>query len=72
MADPRTPHSSIQWLIKTETDRQIGPYSTEAILKLISEGALSGGEHIKRYPDGKWTPISKQADFYDRLLDALE
>jgi len=72
MADPRSSHSSIQWLIKTETDRQIGPYSTEAILKLISEGALSGGEQIKRYPDGKWTPISRQPDFYDRLLDALE
>ena len=72
MPDPRGPHSSIQWLIKTETDRQLGPYSTEAVLKLISEGALSGGEQIKRYPDGKWTAISRQPDFYDKLLDALE
>ena len=72
MADVRGPHSSIQWLIKTESDRQLGPYSTEAVLKLISQGALSGGEQIKRYPDGKWAAISRQPDFYDKLLDALE
>ncbi len=72
MPDSRKSHTSIQWLIKTESDRQLGPYSTEAVLKLISEGALSGGEQIKRYPDGKWTAISRQPDFYDKLLDALE
>jgi tetratricopeptide (TPR) repeat protein len=72
MPDSQKPHSAIQWLIKTESDRQLGPYSTEAVLKLISEGALSGGEQIKRYPDGKWTAISRQPDFYDKLLDALE
>jgi tetratricopeptide (TPR) repeat protein len=72
MQDNRGSRPNIQWLIRTESEKQIGPYSTEAILKLISEGALTGGEKIKRYPDGKWTAISRQTDFYDKLLEALE
>ncbi|MEZ0391327.1 MAG: hypothetical protein ACAH59_03865, partial [Pseudobdellovibrionaceae bacterium] len=72
MQDNRGARPTIQWLIKTESDRQLGPYSTEAVLKMISEGALTGGEKIKRYPDGKWTAISKEPDFYDKLLEALE
>lgn len=63
---------SIQWLVKTESEKQLGPYSTEAILKMISEGAFSGLEQIKRYPDGRWNAISRQADFYDKLLEVLE
>ena len=66
------PRSGIQWLIKTQGGKQIGPYGTDAVLRLISEGAFAGLEEIKRYPDGKWNPISKQADFYDKLLEALE
>jgi tetratricopeptide (TPR) repeat protein len=66
------PKSGIQWLIKTQNGKQIGPYGTEAVLRLISEGAFAGLEEIKRYPDGRWTPISKQPDFYDKLLEALE
>ncbi|PIS11043.1 MAG: hypothetical protein COT73_06120 [Bdellovibrio sp. CG10_big_fil_rev_8_21_14_0_10_47_8] len=64
--------NSIQWLIKTQTGKQIGPYSTEAILKLIADGTLTGTEQIKRYPDGRWTAISRQPAFYDELLEALE
>ena len=51
--------------------RVMGPYSTEAVLKLISEGALGGEERIRKSPGGQWIPISKEADFYDRLLEAL-
>jgi tetratricopeptide (TPR) repeat protein len=72
MADINRAKNSVQWLIRTETGKQIGPYSTEAVLKLISEGAFTGVEQIKRYPDGKWTVISRQPDFYDKLLEALE
>ncbi len=64
--------TSVQWLIKTESKKNLGPYSTEAVLKLIAQGAFAGTEKIKRYPDGKWTAISKQPDFYDKLLEALE
>lgn len=72
MAQNRGAKTSIQWLVKTETERQLGPYSTEAVLKLIAEGALTGTEKIKRYPDGNWTAISREPDFYDKLLEALE
>ncbi len=64
--------SGIQWLIKTANNRHLGPYSTQSILKLISDGTFSGEEQIKRHPDGKWNPISKQPDFYDKLLEALD
>lgn len=67
----KTP-AGIQWLIKTQSGKQIGPYGTDAVLKLIADGAFAGLEEIKRYPDGRWTPISKQPDFYDKLLEALE
>jgi len=72
MVDIKRAKSVVQWLIRTETGKQIGPYSTEAVLKLIAEGAFTGTEQIKRYPDGKWTVISRQPDFYDKLLEALE
>jgi tetratricopeptide (TPR) repeat protein len=72
MTDTKRAKAGVQWLIRTETGKQLGPYSTEAVLKLIAEGAFTGVEQIKRYPDGKWTVISRQPDFYDKLLEALE
>lgn len=65
-------NNSIQWLIKTASEKQLGPYSTETVLKLIADGTFTGSETIKRYPDGRWTQISKQPDFYDKLLEVLE
>lgn len=62
----------IKWLIRVEDERQIGPYSTRTILKMIQDGALTGTEKIKKYPDGKWTQISKHSNFYDLLLETLE
>lgn len=64
--------SRIQWLVRTQSGKQIGPYGTDAILKMISEGAFAGLEQIKRYPDGRWKSISKHPDFYDQLLESLE
>lgn len=64
--------NSIQWLIKTSSEKQLGPYSTETVLKLIADGTFTGSETIKRYPDGRWNQISKQPDFYDKLLEVLE
>ena len=78
MTDTKRAKSSVQWLIRTETGKQIGPYSTEAVLKLIAEGAFTGTEQIKRYPDGKWTviqqgmnTINKQARRYHWLSEGL-
>lgn len=58
-------------MVMLSNGRVMGPYSTEAILKLIAEGALSGDERIKKASGGSWIPISKEAAFYDKLLEAL-
>lgn len=58
-------------MVMLSNGRVMGPYSTDAILKLISEGALTGDERIKKASGGAWIPISKEADFYDKLLEAL-
>lgn len=62
----------VTWVVKTQNGQVKGPYSTEAILRMISEGIFSGQELISKLPDGKWTLISKEPEFYDRLLEALE
>lgn len=62
----------ITWVVKTKNGQVKGPYSTDAILRMISEGVFSGQEMISKLPDGQWTLISKEAAFYDKLLEALE
>lgn len=62
----------VTWVVKTQNGQIKGPYSTEAILRMIGEGVFSGQEYISKMPDGKWTLISKEPDFYDKLLEALE
>ncbi|MBV2168547.1 MAG: tetratricopeptide repeat protein [Bdellovibrio sp.] len=62
----------VTWVVKTRNGQVKGPYSTEAILRMIGEGAFSGQEMISRLPDGQWTLISKEPAFYDKLLEALE
>lgn len=61
-----------QWVIKLSTDQVKGPYSTEAVQKMIAAGAFSGSEHISKYPDGEWQVLTKQAEFYESLLESLE
>ena len=63
---------NVTWVIKTKEGQLKGPYSTEAILKMISEGVFSGQEMISKQPGGQWQKISKEPDFYDKLLEALE
>lgn len=62
----------VTWVVKTGKGQVKGPYSTEAILKMIGEGVFSGQEMISKLPDGQWTLISKEPSFYDKLLEALE
>ncbi len=62
----------VTWVVKTRAGQVKGPYSTEAILRMIGEGVFSGQEMISKLPDGQWTLISKEPDFYDKLLEALE
>ncbi len=63
---------SEQWLIKLESEQVKGPYSTDAIFKMILEGIFSGQENIAKYPQGDWRPLSKQMEFYETLLESLE
>lgn len=62
----------VTWVVKTRNGQVKGPYSTEAILRMIGEGVFSGQEMISKLPDGQWTLISKETAFYDKLLEALE
>jgi len=61
-----------QWMVKLETEQVKGPYSTDAVCKMILEGIFSGQEDISVYPDGDWRPLSKQSEFYESLLESLE
>lgn len=62
----------IHWIVKNTAGQTKGPYSTEALLKLIGEGVFSGSEMVSRYPGGQWTLLSQETQFYDKLLEALE
>lgn len=62
----------VEWLIRMADRRELGPFTTSSILKLIRQGDLDGSEKIKRLPDGKWIAISREADFYDQLLLTLQ
>jgi tetratricopeptide (TPR) repeat protein len=62
----------IHWIVKTTLGQTKGPYSTEALMKLIGEGVFSGSEMVSRYPGGQWTLLSQETQFYDKLLEALE
>lgn len=62
----------VTWVVKFHNGQVKGPYSTEAILRMIGEGVFAGNELISKLPGGNWTQISKEPEFYDRLLEALE
>lgn len=64
--------NQVNWVIKMNNGQVKGPYSTEAVIRMISEGVFVGQEMISRLPDGNWNLISKEPAFYDKLLDALE
>lgn len=69
---PQNKSAIVQWLIKTEAGQQLGPYPTKTVMKLIADGDLKGLEQIRKYPDGLWIAISREPEFYDRILDVLE
>lgn len=65
-------NNSGQWVIRLQSDQVKGPYSTDAINKMIVNGAFSGSEEICAYPEGEWKLLTKQPEFYDALLESLE
>lgn len=60
-----------KWIVKDARGRVQGPYSTRALLERISQGKVSEQEMLSRYPGGEWQPISKEPEFYDRILETL-
>lgn len=64
--------TSDQWVLKFETDQVKGPYSTEGVRKMIANGTFTGNEQICAYPQGEWTSLTKQPEFYEALLESLE
>src|SRR3989344_470093 len=64
--------SEEKWVVKFETDQVRGPYTTDAICKMIATGAFSGNELICAYPEGEWKSLNKQPEFYEALLESLE
>lgn len=67
MSTPQT-----QWVIRLDSEQVKGPYSTEAVIKMITAGVFSGSEEISSYPDGEWGALTKQPEFYDALIESLE
>jgi tetratricopeptide (TPR) repeat protein len=61
-----------QWVVRLESEQVKGPYSTEAIIKMITAGVFSGSEEICAYPEGEWNALTKQPEFYDALIESLE
>lgn len=60
------------WVIRIGPDQVKGPYSTDAVIKMITSGAFAGTEEICGYPEGSWTALTKQPEFYEALLESLE
>ncbi|MDZ4662927.1 MAG: tetratricopeptide repeat protein [Pseudomonadota bacterium] len=63
--------NNARWMVKDKTGRIVGPLTTVQVLDLISQLILSGEEMVARHPNGEWISISKEAEFYDRLLEVL-
>lgn len=63
---------SITWIVKNPRGQIKGPYTTIEVLDFISNGKFSGEEEISKYPGGEWTTISKEPEFYERILETLE
>ncbi len=63
---------SITWIVKNQRGQIKGPYTTIEVLNFISDGTFSGEEQITKYPGGEWTTISKEPEFYEKILETLE
>lgn len=60
-----------QWIVRDTEGRIFGPFSSEQVLEQIDRNYFLGSERVALYPGGDWSPISRTAEFSDRLLDVL-
>ena len=59
-----------QWQVMLANGRVIGPFSTSAVLKMLSDNRLSGEEKIRKVGQAQsWIPFSKSIEFYDKLME---
>lgn len=49
-----------------------GPFTTDAVLTMISTGEIQGHEQISKIPDGTWGEVSSIPIFYDQIMSILE
>lgn len=49
----------------------IGPYTGEAVVKLVREGAANEECRIKKMGTGTWVQLSKEPQFFDAILEAI-
>lgn len=49
----------------------IGPYTTDAVFKLIKEGAANEDCRIKKMGSGTWLPLTRETQFFDAVLEAM-
>lgn len=71
MAHPLSPQPVVHWLIILETGKVIGPYTTDAVLRLIKEAAIDERCRIKKMGSGTWIPISREPLFFDALINEV-
>lgn len=71
MGNPSNTAGSTHWLIMLPAGKIIGPYTNDAVFKLIREGAVNEDCRIKKMGTGTWLPISKETQFFDALLEAV-
>lgn len=62
----------IHWLVMLPAGKVIGPYRRSAVLKLIQEGAANEECRVKKMGTGTWLPITKEPEFFDAILKAME
>ena len=60
-----------KWITRDAAGQIEGPFTTEKVLYKIGRGELTGEEAIAIYPDGKWFAITRDPQFYDKLLEVL-
>lgn len=63
--------SNLQWLILLDSGKTIGPYTTDAVVRLIHESAIDETCRIKPVGTGSWEALTKQAVFFDAVLEAV-
>lgn len=65
-------NSNDYWKIKLSSGQIKGPYTTDAVCKMIVEGVFTGQELVIGQSQSDWTALDRQPEFYEAILEALE